>query len=39
MAEDKIIKMYIEFKEACIHLGVYDIDEIIKLFEVWLNRL
>lgn len=36
---EKIIERYLEFKEKCIKNEIFNIDEIIKLFEVWLTLL
>ena len=35
--QEIIIKQYMEFKEICIEKEIIDINEIIKLFEVWLH--
>ncbi len=37
-AEDFLCK-YLKFKENCVNAQLFDIEEIIKLFEVWLNSL
>ena len=36
---EKIIERYLEFKEKCVKREIFNIDEIIKLFEVWLKSL
>jgi len=33
-----MIKEYIEFKELCVKQGIFDVDEIIKLFELRMKR-
>lgn len=37
-ADDFLCK-YLKFKEKCINAQIFDIDEIIKLYEVWLHVL
>jgi len=37
--KDKFLKTYLEFKKECIKSNLFSGDEIIKLFEVWLNLL
>jgi hypothetical protein len=37
MENKDIIQKYIQFKSFCIEDGIIDINEIIKLFEVWLH--
>jgi len=32
-----IINEYLKFKKLCIGLNIIDLDEIIKLFRVWIN--
>jgi len=40
MANKKLnINDYLRFKEECVEEGIFDINEIIKLFEVWLKSL
>ena len=33
------LERYREFKKDCLEAELFDIDEIIKLFEVWLHQL
>ena len=33
----QFLEQYIEFKKVCFDKRIEDIDEIIKLFEVWLS--
>lgn len=35
--EQEFIGKYLKFKESCVSAKIFDIDEIIKLFEVWIN--
>jgi len=37
MKSKELIKQYLEFKKDCIEANIIDIDEIIKLFEVWVT--
>ena len=34
-----LIEDYLAFKQECINQDIINVDEIIKLFEVWLNLL
>lgn len=36
MEQNEYIKEYLKFKKVCIEEGIFNILEIIKLFEVWL---
>lgn len=33
------LSKYLGFKEKCINAQIIDIDEIIKLYKVWINSL
>jgi len=35
----RFVKKYIKFKNECVEREVLDINEIIKLYEVWLHNL
>jgi len=37
MDKEQIIKKYLEFKKVCVDAGLFNIDEIIKLFEVFIK--
>jgi len=38
--DDKgMVRKYLAFKKECLDLGIFDIDEIIKLFDVLLHHL
>ena len=39
METKELIERYLEFKKVCIENNIIDTDEIIKLFEVWLNQI
>ena len=34
---DKMLIAYLTFKKICVDYNIFDIDEIIKLFEVWIK--
>ena len=37
MIQEEIINRYLEFKQKCLEKDIIDINEIIKLFEVWIT--
>ena len=39
MDAPQIIQDYLKFKKLCLDANLFDVDEIIKLFEVWLHQL
>ena len=39
MIKQNFMDKYLEFKKVCITNGLFNIQEIIKLFEVYLNSL
>ncbi len=39
MKQEEIIEKYLYFKNICVNKNIIDLDEIIKLFEVWIRLL
>ena len=37
MEQDKYLFEYLRFKAKCVALKMFEIEEIIKLFEVWIK--
>ena len=38
MNQEQFITEYLKFKESCVIVKIFDIDEIIKLFEVFISQ-
>jgi len=38
MKSKELIEKYLEFKKECIALGIFNIDEIGRLFKIYINQ-